>query len=131
MSRAKSACRFAAVLLLGLVSLAGADAVKAEDAGEEHATQRQSWPFAGFRGQFDQAQLQRGFQIYQNVCSACHGLKRVRFRNLAGKALQPLRRRQCIRNGVIACTADCIRNGVRKSLTTIVFPTRAASPGTG
>ena len=83
MSRADLACRFAAVLLLGLVSLAGAAAVKAEDAGEEHATERQSWPFAGFRGQYDQAQLQRGFQIYQNVCSACHGLKRVRFRNLA------------------------------------------------
>jgi ubiquinol-cytochrome c reductase cytochrome c1 subunit len=83
MSRADLACRFAAVLLLGLVSLAGAAAVKAEEIGEEHATEHQSWPFAGFRGQYDQAQLQRGFQIYQNVCSACHGLKRVRFRNLA------------------------------------------------
>ena len=60
MSRADLACRFAAVLLLGLVSLAGAAAVKAEDAGEEHATERQFWPFAGFRGQYDQAQLQLG-----------------------------------------------------------------------
>ncbi len=83
MSRAELACRFAAVLLLGLVSLAGAAAVKAEDAGEEHATARQSWPFTGLRGQYDRAQLQRGFQIYQQVCSACHGLERVRFRNLA------------------------------------------------
>jgi ubiquinol-cytochrome c reductase cytochrome c1 subunit len=83
MSRAEPVCRFAAVVLLALASLAGAAAVKAEDAAEEHATARQSWPFAGFRGQYDRAQLQRGFQIYQNVCSACHGLKRVRFRNLA------------------------------------------------
>jgi len=83
MMRAEPACRIAAVLLIGLVSLAGAAAVRAEDAGEEHATARQSWPFAGVRGQYDRAQLQRGFQIYQNVCSACHGLKRIRFRNLA------------------------------------------------
>ena len=38
--------------------------------------------FGGFTGQYDKAQLQRGFQVYQQVCSACHGLKRVRFRNL-------------------------------------------------
>ena len=45
--------------------------------------ERVNWTFAGLRGQYDRAQLQRGFQVYQNVCSACHGLKRVRFRNLA------------------------------------------------
>jgi cytochrome c1 len=45
--------------------------------------ERQSWSFAGFRGQYDRGQLQRGFQIYQEVCAACHGLKRVYFRNLA------------------------------------------------
>jgi ubiquinol-cytochrome c reductase cytochrome c1 subunit len=43
---------------------------------------RQQWSFGGFRGQYDQAQLQRGFQIYKEVCSACHGLSRVYFRNL-------------------------------------------------
>ena len=44
---------------------------------------RQKWSFAGFRGHFDKAQLQRGFQVYQEVCAACHGLKRIYFRNLA------------------------------------------------
>ena len=43
---------------------------------------RQQWAFSGFRGQFDQAQLQRGFQVYKEVCAACHGLNRVNFRNL-------------------------------------------------
>ena len=33
-------------------------------------------------GHFDQAQLQRGFQVYKEVCAACHGLNRVAFRNL-------------------------------------------------
>jgi ubiquinol-cytochrome c reductase cytochrome c1 subunit len=45
--------------------------------------ERQQWPFGGFKGQFDKAQLQRGFQVYKEVCSACHGLKRVNFRNLS------------------------------------------------
>jgi ubiquinol-cytochrome c reductase cytochrome c1 subunit len=33
-------------------------------------------------GKFDKAQLQRGFQVYKEVCSACHGLHLVAFRNL-------------------------------------------------
>jgi cytochrome c1 len=43
----------------------------------------QEWSFSGFTGLYDQAQLQRGFQVFQQVCTACHGLDRVRFRNLA------------------------------------------------
>jgi cytochrome c1 len=49
---------------------------------------RQSWTFSGFPivgkgGYFDNNQLQRGFLVYKEVCSACHGLKRLSFRNLA------------------------------------------------
>jgi ubiquinol-cytochrome c reductase cytochrome c1 subunit len=44
---------------------------------------RQPWSFTGFTGQFDKAQLQRGFQIYKEVCSNCHSLKRLSFRNLS------------------------------------------------
>jgi len=36
----------------------------------------------GIFGTFDRAQLQRGYQVYKEVCSACHGLERVAFRNL-------------------------------------------------
>jgi cytochrome c1 len=43
---------------------------------------RQPWTFSGFTGQYDTAQLQRGFQVYKEVCSACHGLDRISFRNL-------------------------------------------------
>ena len=50
---------------------------------ERTVIERQDWTFGGFTGQYDKAQLQRGFQVYQQVCTACHGLKRVRFRNLA------------------------------------------------
>lgn len=38
--------------------------------------------FEGPLGTFDQAQLQRGLQVYNEVCSACHGLKFVAFRTL-------------------------------------------------
>lgn len=50
---------------------------------DEHEIERQDWSFGGFSGQFDKAQLQRGFQVYREVCSACHGLKRLSFRNLS------------------------------------------------
>ena len=41
------------------------------------------WSFAGPFGKFDQGQLQRGLKVYREVCSTCHGLGLVAFRNLA------------------------------------------------
>ena len=43
------------------------------------------WSFEGPFGKFDQAQLQRGFKVYREVCSACHSMKLVAFRNLGDK----------------------------------------------
>jgi ubiquinol-cytochrome c reductase cytochrome c1 subunit len=54
------------------------------NSSEEHAVPaRQSWTFAGPFGKFDPAQLQRGFKVYHDVCSNCHSLKLVAFRDLA------------------------------------------------
>jgi ubiquinol-cytochrome c reductase cytochrome c1 subunit len=39
---------------------------------------------AGVFGKFDKQQLQRGFQVYKEVCAACHSLKYVAFRDLTG-----------------------------------------------
>ena len=69
----------AAMLATTLLSCA---AIGAESGHTAIEIERQSWPFAGFKGQFDKAQLQRGFQVYKEVCSACHGLNRLSFRNL-------------------------------------------------
>ena len=44
---------------------------------------REKWSFAGMFGRFDQAQLQRGFQVYKEVCANCHAMKLVAFRNLS------------------------------------------------
>jgi len=41
-----------------------------------------SFSFEGPFGTFDQMQLQRGFKVFTEVCSACHGLKYVAFRTL-------------------------------------------------
>ena len=41
-----------------------------------------SYSFDGPFGRFDRQQLQRGFQVYRDVCAACHGLQYVAFRNL-------------------------------------------------
>lgn len=40
------------------------------------------WEFDGFFGRFDRASIQRGYQVYKEVCSACHSLERVAYRNL-------------------------------------------------
>ncbi len=41
------------------------------------------WSFSGVFGQFERAPMQRGLQVYREVCSACHGLRLIAFRNLA------------------------------------------------
>jgi ubiquinol-cytochrome c reductase cytochrome c1 subunit len=64
------------VLLLAVIP------ASAEDAGHAEI-EREKWSFSGFTGQFDKAQLQRGFQIYREVCSNCHALKHLAFRNLS------------------------------------------------
>jgi ubiquinol-cytochrome c reductase cytochrome c1 subunit len=43
------------------------------------------WSFTGPLGKFDQAQLQRGYKVYREVCSACHSMDLMYFRNLGQK----------------------------------------------
>ncbi len=68
-----------ALLAAGLL----AATAQAAPAAEAVHIERQDWPFAGFFGTFDKAQLQRGFQVYSEVCASCHELGRVSYRNLA------------------------------------------------
>ena len=41
------------------------------------------WSFKGFFGKFDRASLQRGYQVYIEVCAACHSMKYLSYRNLS------------------------------------------------
>jgi len=44
-----------------------------------------NWSFKGIFGTFDRASLQRGYQVYQEVCSGCHSVQYLSYRNLSEK----------------------------------------------
>ncbi len=71
------------VALLGVITIGQGAWASSEGPELPH----QAWPFemgpAGVQGTFDRQAAQRGFQVYKEVCSACHGLKYVAFRSLA------------------------------------------------
>lgn len=46
------------------------------------APKKLAWPFDGMLGKLDMQAAQRGFKVYQEVCSACHSLKHLSYRNL-------------------------------------------------
>lgn len=76
---AKHAAQFVGALLVGAsLSLSPVQA-----AGDGIHIEAQEWSFSGPFGTFDRGQIQRGFQVYKEVCSACHGLRQLNFRNLA------------------------------------------------
>ena len=41
------------------------------------------WSFKGLFGKFDRAALQRGYQVYTEVCASCHSMKYLSYRNLS------------------------------------------------
>ena len=41
------------------------------------------WSFKGYFGKFDRSALQRGYQVYAEVCASCHSMKYLHYRNLA------------------------------------------------
>ena len=43
------------------------------------------WTFKGLFGKFDRGSLQRGYQVYTEVCASCHSMKYLSYRNLGEK----------------------------------------------
>ena len=41
-----------------------------------------NWSFKELTGKFDRASLQRGFQVYKEVCASCHSMQYLSYRNL-------------------------------------------------
>ena len=58
---------------------------KVQAAGEQNDLLEVDWSFKSFFGKFDRASLQRGYQVYTEVCASCHSLKHLSYRNLAEK----------------------------------------------
>jgi ubiquinol-cytochrome c reductase cytochrome c1 subunit len=46
---------------------------------------KNKWSFEGLFGTFDRASLRRGYQVYNEVCSGCHSIKLLSYRNLSEK----------------------------------------------
>ena len=69
-----------AIAAVAALTLSGGAAMAAGAAGHVEDV---DFSFEGPFGTFDQNQLQRGLQVYTEVCAACHGLKFVPLRTLA------------------------------------------------
>ncbi len=70
-----------AAIALGTSLVLGGTAAVA--AGKQKNAEDISFSFEGVFGNFDRAQLQRGFLVYKEVCAACHSLDQMSYRNLA------------------------------------------------
>ena len=73
---------FSKILLISFLSLGiGNVSIGAEKV----AYLKTDWSFKGLFGKFDRGSLQRGYQVYTEVCASCHSMKYVSYRNLAEK----------------------------------------------
>src|SRR5690349_10440074 len=67
---------------LALVAFAALAIATPVHAAEEQDIPKQHWSFDGVMGTYDRAALQRGYQVYKEVCSACHSMSLVHYRDL-------------------------------------------------
>ena len=72
--------RALAVLVAAALGLIFAGSARAQE--EAPPAPHQQWPFEGVFGTYDRAALQRGFQVYKEVCSVCHPVKHLYYRDL-------------------------------------------------
>ena len=71
--------------ILSAILLTTVISTKLFAAGDATKPMSVDWSFNGFFGKFDRAQLQRGFQVYKEVCASCHSMKYLSYRNLGEK----------------------------------------------
>lgn len=78
--------KFLRPLLAGLGALALGLSANAAGGAKKAEAPEGGWAFAKVpAGKLEQESLQRGFQVYKEVCSSCHGLKLLSYRNLGEK----------------------------------------------
>jgi ubiquinol-cytochrome c reductase cytochrome c1 subunit len=78
--------RLASLALAALVAAGLSGAARAQEAAplpEVH------WPFTGLFGTYDQATLKRGFEVYRQICSTCHSMKLLSYRDLEAIGYTP------------------------------------------
>jgi ubiquinol-cytochrome c reductase cytochrome c1 subunit len=69
-------------IALGAALIGAAPLSPARAAGEAPAFPNTAFSFDGLFGTFDRGSLQRGFQVYKEVCAACHAMRQLSYRNL-------------------------------------------------
>lgn len=74
-------------VLMGGLAIATSAVGPAQAAGDAPTPPAQNWSFDRIFGTFDLAAAQRGFQVYSEVCSACHSMRLLSYRDLAGIGL--------------------------------------------
>ena len=72
-------------LAAGLIGLTFAATASAAGGAKHAEPPEEGWPFESPLGKFEEDSVQRGFQVYNEVCAACHGLKLLSYRNLGEK----------------------------------------------
>src|SRR5208282_5305124 len=90
MERVLRAIAFASALTAAATTMAAAQQTPeakptpaANEAADEHyEIPRQKWTYGGLFGYFDEQQLRRGYKVYHDVCSNCHNMRLLSFRNL-------------------------------------------------
>ena len=70
---------FKLILILSFFSLNSVQT----SAAEKVDYLKTDWSFKGLFGKFDRASLQRGYQVYTEVCASCHSMKYLSYRNLS------------------------------------------------
>jgi ubiquinol-cytochrome c reductase cytochrome c1 subunit len=68
--------------LVLVAAAAAAVSLGTASAAEDAKLPSEHWSFDGVFGTYDRAALQRGFQVYKEVCSACHAVKELYYRDL-------------------------------------------------
>lgn len=70
-------------ILVTIISLFSGNVFASGDSATSALHPKQlKWEFEGFFGRFDRQSIQRGYQVYKEVCASCHGMKLFSYRNL-------------------------------------------------
>ena len=73
------------VLIISLAILLSLSIQLKINSAEKVELMKTDWTFKGLLGKLDRASLQRGYQVYTEVCAACHSMKYISYRNLMEK----------------------------------------------
>ncbi len=75
------------IALIGIAALAAFPVTSAIAEGDAREPTELEWPFSGIFGKFDRGELQRGFNVFNQVCASCHTLEQISYRHLSGIGL--------------------------------------------